>query len=31
MKAAMIGTWHVHTDGYAKDFCADPRCQLTAV
>ena len=31
MNAAMIGTWHVHTDGYAKDFCADPRCQLTAV
>lgn len=31
MKAAMIGTWHVHTEGYAKEFSADPRCQLTAV
>lgn len=31
MKAAMLGTWHVHTEGYAKEFCADSRCQLTAV
>ncbi len=31
MKAAMIGTWHVHTEGYAEEFCQDPRCQLTAV
>ena len=31
MKAAMLGTWHVHTEGYAKEFSADPRCRLTAV
>jgi 1,5-anhydro-D-fructose reductase (1,5-anhydro-D-mannitol-forming) len=31
MKAAMLGTWHVHTEGYAKEFCSDPRCSLAAV
>lgn len=31
MKAAMIGTWHVHTEGYAEEFNGDPRCRLTAV
>ena len=31
MKAAMLGTWHVHAEGYAKEFTADPRCELVAV
>lgn len=31
MKAVMIGTWHVHAEGYAKEFTNDERCKLVAV
>lgn len=31
MKAAVLGTWHVHTEGYAKEFSGAPGCRLTAV
>jgi len=31
MKAAMIGTWHVHAEGYAKEYTNDERCELVAV
>jgi len=31
MKAALIGTWHVHAEAYAREFTSDPRCELTAV
>lgn len=31
MKAALIGTWHVHAEAYAREFTSDPRCELAAV
>jgi predicted dehydrogenase len=31
MNVALIGTWHVHAEGYVKELCEDSRCKLTAV
>lgn len=31
MKAAIIGTWHVHTEEYARTFAEQEGCQLCAV
>lgn len=31
MKVAIIGTWHVHAKGYAKEVLNDSRCELVSV
>lgn len=31
IKVALVGTWHVHFEGYARWVEADPRCVITAL
>ena len=31
MRTAILGTWHVHTNGYARAFAACPDCTIAAV
>ena len=28
---ALVGTWHVHFEGYAKDVAASPCCNITTI
>ena len=31
MKTAIIGTWHVHTEGYTRDLQKNPKCEPVIV
>lgn len=31
MNIAFAGTWHVHFDGYAREFMNNPDCKITAI
>ena len=31
LNVALIGTWHVHFEGYARQIAANPQCRITAL
>lgn len=31
LKIGMLGTWHVHTEGYAREFKNTGKCDISAV